>query len=237
MSEADNVDVAAEATVTTEAPVAERPEWLPEKFNTPEDLASSYQSLEQKLGTGQEELRQQIIQEFETAAYENRPATAGDYQIPESVDAEMAVDNPLFQWWADHAFENAYSQEEFESGIAQYAEFINSQTPDLQQERANLGDNADARIEAVDLWANKFFPEEHADAILQIGQTSKGIEALEFIMSKVGGVQMSADAGLPTGMTEDKLRSMMNDERYWNAAKRDPAYVKEVQAGFSKVFN
>ena len=77
-----------------------------------------------------------------------------------------------------------------------------------------------------------FFPEEHADAILQIGQTAKGIEALEFIMSKVGSAQMSADAGLPTGMTEDKLRSMMTDERYWNPAKRDPAYVKEVQAGF-----
>ncbi|MGB1921787.1 MAG: hypothetical protein ACPHM2_01060, partial [Alcanivorax sp.] len=45
------------ATATTEAPVAERPEWLPEKFNTPEDLASSYQSLEQKLGAGQEEPR------------------------------------------------------------------------------------------------------------------------------------------------------------------------------------
>ena len=71
----------------------------------------------------------------------------------------MAVDNPLFQWWADHAFENAYSQEEFESGIAQYAEFINSQTPDLQQERANLGDNADARIEAVEqkMWVDLIF--------------------------------------------------------------------------------
>ena len=149
----------------------------------------------------------------------------------------MAVDNPLFQWWAEHSFENAYSQEEFEAGIAKYADFISSQTPDLEQERSNLGDNAEARIQAVDLWANKFFPQEHADAILQIGQTAAGIEALEFIMSKVGNAQVSADAGMPTGITEDKLRSMMNDERYWNPAKRDPSYVKEVQAGFSKVFS
>ena len=41
MSEADNVEVAVEAT---EAPA--RPEWLPEKFNTPEDLASSYSQLD-----------------------------------------------------------------------------------------------------------------------------------------------------------------------------------------------
>ena len=43
----DNVEVATEAT---EAPVIERPEWLPEKFETPEALASSYGELETKLG-------------------------------------------------------------------------------------------------------------------------------------------------------------------------------------------
>ena len=97
MDEADNVEVATEAP---EAPA--RPEWLPEKFNTPEDLASSYSTLEAKLGKGDEELRQQIFQELETSALENRPATVGDYQIPESIEAETAIENPLFKWWADH---------------------------------------------------------------------------------------------------------------------------------------
>jgi len=35
-----------------EATVAERPEWLPEKFKTPEDLANSYAALEKKMSSG-----------------------------------------------------------------------------------------------------------------------------------------------------------------------------------------
>ena len=238
MSEADNVEVAAEAT---EAPVvseatSERPEWLPEKFKTPEDLASSYNSLEQKLGAGQEELRNQIIQEFEVAALENRPASVGDYQVPETIDESMAVDNELFQWWAEHSFDNAYSQEEFEAGIAKYAEFISATQPDLEQERANLGENADARIESVNLWANKFFPEDMSDAILNLGSTAKGIEALEYIMSKVNSTSVNGQTSQVNQITDDNLRSMMQDERYWNPAKRDSGYVKKVQEGFSQLY-
>ena len=237
MSETDNVEVAAEAT---EAPVVseatDRPEWLPEKFKTPEDLASSYTALEQKLGAGQEELRNQIIQEFETAALEGRPASVGDYQIPESIDAEMAVDNELFKWWADHSFENAYSQEEFEAGIAKYAEFIAATQPNLEAEREALGENADARIESVSLWANKFFPDEMSEAVLDLGSTAKGIEALEFIMGKLGGSGIGGDTAPVSQMTDDNLRSMMQDERYWNPTKRDAAYVKKVQEGFSQLY-
>ena len=55
MDEADNVEVA----VATEAPVdgsqsgtVDRPEWLPEKFKSPEDMAASYSALESKLWQG-----------------------------------------------------------------------------------------------------------------------------------------------------------------------------------------
>ena len=54
---------------------------------------------------------------MEQEAFSNRPATAGDYSMPEIVDEEMAVDNALFQWWTNHAYENGYSQDEFEDGI------------------------------------------------------------------------------------------------------------------------
>ena len=106
----------------------------------------------------------------------------------------------------------------------------------MEAEKTNLGDNADARIEAVDLWANKFFPDEMSDAVLQIGQTSKGIEALEFIMSKLGSASVGANTAPVTGNNQDALATMMNDERYWNPAKRDAGYVKKVQEGFSQLY-
>lgn len=232
MSETDNVD----AGVTAEAPVSERPEWLPEKFNTPEDLASSYSQLETKLGASQEEIRAQIMQEFESAATENRPASVGDYVVPEGVDENLVNDNELFQWWANHAFENAYSQQEFEDGIKMYAQAIEGNQPNLEAERQMLGENADARIEAVDLWSQKFFPEEYQDAIIGMGATAKGIEALEYLMNQMGSSSLATNTGAIAPINENDLRSMMQDERYWNPAKRDAAYVSKVQEGFSKLY-
>lgn len=226
----DNVEA------TAEAPTDSRPEWLPEKFKTPEDLVSSYSNLESKLGTSQDELKSSILQELETEALQNRPATAGDYQIPEALDENLVNDNPLFQWWANHSFENGYTQDEFEAGIGQYAQFYESMQPNLDSEKTKLGDNADARIQAVDLWANKFFPEEVSDAILTLGQSANGIEALEFIMDKMGSSSVSPDIQ-PTGnVNELELRSMMQDPRYWNPSKRDPAFVKKIEDGFSKLY-
>lgn len=231
MDEADNVEVAVEAS---EAPA--RPEWLPEKFNTPEDLANSYASLESKLGASQEEIRNSIISEIEEQAVANRPASVGDYEVPESLDPTLLNDNELFGWWANHAYENGYSQEEFSDGINKYIEFMDSMQPDLDYEHQLLGENADARIEAVDLWSSKFFPEEYQDAILEIGSTAKGIEALEFIMANMSQSSVSGTNEPISQTNEGDLRSMMMDDRYWNPAKRDPAFVKKVQDGFSKLY-
>ena len=233
MSETDNVEVAVEAS---EAPVSERPEWLPEKFNTPEDLASSYSQLESKLGTSQDELRESLVKEFEAEALANRPATVGDYVVPEELSENDVNDNELFQWWANHAFENAYSQQEFEDGIKMYAQALQGTQPDLEAEKAALGENADARIQAVDLWSQKFFPEEHADALLSLGSTAGGIEALEYLMNQMSSSSMANNTGGIAPINEGDLQSMMKDERYWNPAKRDNAYVQKVQEGFSKLY-
>lgn len=232
MEQADNVEVA----VATEAPVSDRPEWLPEKFKSPEDMASSYSELESKLGQGETALREKIVAELETEAYANRPATAGDYAIPETIDEDLATDNALFQWWANHAHENGYSQEEFEDGISQYAAALEAMQPDLDAEKAALGDNADARIEAVDLWSKKFFPEEYNDVLIGIGQTAKGIEALEYIMSNMQQQSVSPDGQSASRISEDDLKSMMQDPRYWNPVKREQGFVKKVEEGFSQLY-
>ena len=123
------------------------------------------------------------MSEFEQEAYANRPPSADEYTIPEGVDESLAVDNPLFRWWADHSFENGYSQEEFEDGIS-YAQFFANQGPDLEAEMKSLGENATARIEAANAWANNFFPEELHDAFLMIGQTAVTSKLLSICRAK-----------------------------------------------------
>ena len=70
-----------------------RPEWLPEKFETPESLVQSYGELESKIGQKDETVRDQFLQELEQEFYNGRPASVGDYKIPESIDEELAQDN------------------------------------------------------------------------------------------------------------------------------------------------
>ena len=235
MNDADNAEL-AEAVAVEEAPVSERPEWLPEKFNTPEDMAASYASLESKLGQGHDEIRAQIERELEVSALEGRPETAGDYELPEQINEAEAVDNEMLAWWAEHSFENGYSQEEFADGIAKYAAYMESQEPNLEAERQALGENADARIEAVDLWASKNVPEEFADQIELLGQSAKGIKMLEHLMSQSQQTSPQGQFVAPQATNENQLKTMMQDPRYWNPAQRDPNYVKQVQEGFSKLY-
>ena len=101
----------AQSQIETPQEVVEtqRPEWLPEKFNTPEDLATSYNNLESKLGQSEEELSQKIIESMEQEMLANRPASVGDYRIPEGLDESLVNDNGLFRWYANFAFENGFN--------------------------------------------------------------------------------------------------------------------------------
>jgi len=58
--------------------------------------------------------------------------------------------------------------------------------------------------------------------------------ALEFIMDQVKGASVNGESTPVDQITEESLRSMMQDERYWNPARRDMDYVKQVDDGWQK---
>lgn len=248
MSEEQQAEAPAESEIVTEggdpllaeATESERPEWLPEKFKSPSDMAEAYANLESKLGSSEKDVRESLIKELEEEAYANRPETVGDYKLPDVIDESLAVDNQLLQWWANHAFENGFSQDEFEQGIQLYAESSNANTPDYdaiaKEELGKLGDNADARTEAVGLFANKFFPAEQLPAIERMCETAEGVLALEHIMESMRQGGPASSSSPVHQISESELKSMMMDDRYHNPAKRDPEFVKQVQAGFQKLY-
>ena len=59
ISEAETGPEAPQAEASKDNLPSERPEWLPEKFKTPEDLAKSYSELEKKLSGPTEETQQE----------------------------------------------------------------------------------------------------------------------------------------------------------------------------------
>ena len=90
--------------VVAEDTAPARPEWLPEKYNSGEDLAKAYKELESKLGTKEEDLRAKFQEEYDSTKNADRPASAGEYALPDFVNEE-AVDNELLKWWAEQSFE------------------------------------------------------------------------------------------------------------------------------------
>ena len=232
VAQADGRDFVTQADVeATQTP--ERPEWLPEKYKTPEDLANAYKALESKLGTKEEDIRNAILEEIQGQAFADRPETANDYQLPDSIDESAAVDNELLRWWSEHSFENGYSQEEFEQGIEMYAQAVMGSQPDLEAEAARLGDNANARIEAASNFANKFFPEEALPAIERMCESAEGILALEAIQEALKDGSFSGNAAPMAGISEGDLREMMRDPRYWQ--EKDPYFIKEVTEGWQRL--
>ena len=236
---------ATESAEATEAPVesteqtqAEQ-ELLLGKYKSADDLANAYKELEKKLGSKEEDLREKLLEELQTEAFKDRPASAGEYQLPETVDPETAVDSELLQWWSNHAFENGYSQEEFQKGIDMYVEAVSANMEpeiDMDAEAAKLGDNANQRIEAASMFANKFFPEEAIPAIERMCETHEGIVALEHIMEAMKDGSFTGDTAPSTRLDEQALREMMQDERYHSPIRRDPHFVKQVEEGFRKLY-
>jgi len=229
----------AEATAPVEAqsePATEAQELLLGKYKSVDDLAEAYKSLESKIGAKEEDFRNKILEELQEEAYRDRPESAGDYKLPDVVDEEASVDSELLKWWSEHAFENGYSQEEFEKGIEMYAQATMGSQPDLESEAAKLGDNANTRIEAASAFASKFFPESALPAIERMCESHEGIIALEHIMSAMKDGSFSGETQRSEAVNEQKLREMMMDERYHNPAKRDPHFIKQVEEGFRKIY-
>jgi len=220
--------------VVAEDAAPARPEWLPEKYKSGEDLAKAYKELESKLGTKEEDLRAQFKEEFESTQNAERPASAGEYSLPDFVDDEAAVDNELLKWWAEQSFDNGFGQDKFEKGIEMYLQALDGSAPDLDAEAAKLGENSDQRIEAASMFATKFFPSETMPAIERLFESHEGIIAMEAIQEAMKDGSFTGDATPAAGLSEDSLKEMMQDPRYWS--KNDPAFVRQVEAGFKKLY-
>mgnify|MGYP005987771785 FL=1 len=225
-------EVSVPPTSTESVAEPTRPEGLPEKFKTWDDMVKSYSELESWKGKKEEDIKATVLQELETEAYANRPASSGDYQIPEILDEAEAATNPLLKWWADYSWENGLSQDEFNEGIVKWAEHTGSNQPDLEQVKKDLGDNANARVEAAQLFVNKFFPEELRDVVAELGTSAEGIKALELIQRSMQQSTPNSQATAPAKQTIEDLMAKMRDPRYYDPARRDRAFVQEVTDGF-----
>lgn len=240
--------VVPETATPNESAAAEssRPDFIQEKFwdserNEPnlEALASSYNSLEKKLGSRTDELSKQIREDLEkekaSSVPENYELNVGE--LPENVTIDVSDEMPIVQWWKETAKSNGFTQEQFDSGVKMFVENAIGSLPDVNEEMQKLGDNSKERVEAVELWSKKNLSPESYSAFSNLASTAEGIQAIEEIMG------IKKDAPMPSNPTQidvapnlDDLRAMMNDPRYYDSARREQSYVDRVSRLFEQAY-
>ena len=238
--------MAEEEVITQEQTESSKPDYVQDKFWNKdtneiniEELASSYNSLEKKLGSRTEDLTAQIREDLANEVKANVPK---NYEIkmpeiPENVQMDINPEMPLLQWWSETAKSKGLSQDEFNKGIEAFVNNEISSLPDIDNERELLGENANQRIEAADLWSKKNLSSDSYEAIAEFASTAKGVKALEEIM------KLNKDAPIPQTETAieaapslEDLRSMMKDPRYWKDGERDQAYINKVSMMYEKYY-
>jgi hypothetical protein len=223
-----------------------KPEFIQDKFWDAErnevnleNLASSYNSLEKKLGSRTEDLSKQIREDLEMEKLKSAPE---EYKVnlpelPENVDVTVSDDMEIVQWWKDTAKKNGLSQEQFDQGVEMFVNNAIATLPDMNAEMQKLGDNAKERVEAAELWSKKNLSPESYQTFSSVASTAEGVKVIEEIM------KMTKDSPMPSTPTQvsvapnlQDLKSMINDPRYYDSNRRDPAYVKRVEELFEKAY-
>lgn len=238
-----------QAPVTTdskEQTVVSKPEYVQDKFwdvdrkeVNLENLASSYNALEKKLGSRTEDLSKQVRQDLEQERLGKVPEEykVNVPELPENVDVSVSDDMEIVQWWKDTAKQNGLSQEQFDEGVKVFIDNAMATLPDVNVEMQKLGDNSKQRVEAAELWSKKNLSPEAYNTFSSIASTAEGVKAIEEIM------KMTKDSPMPTTPTQvsvtpdlGDLKSMMNDPRYYDSNKRDNSYIKRVTELYEKAY-
>lgn len=225
----------------SEAPVQEtvdekqtdRPEWLPEKFATPEDLAKSYGELEKKLSAPQEE----VDATEETEAGESPKSEPQNFDKFATQFAEKGeLDDESFA----ELEKMGYPREMVDTYIK------GLQAADVADVDAVMGvaGGSDGYKDLTD-WAKGNVDEKELTLYNQMvsSGTDNAKMAVEWLMSKresAGDVEPTLISGKATAAAKDEFRSTqevvsaMKDSRYG----KDPAYTKDVEQKLarSKVF-
>lgn len=214
-------EAASQDAAETQEP--ERPEWLPEKFNSGEDLANAYAELQKKFSQG----KHKAPENYDTSIFE---------------EAGIGDDDPLYNVYRDWAKENGISQAAFESLASTFIGMAGEEAEageiSFKEEYEKLGKNADLTIKSMTDWASGLvrkgvWSEDDFEEFKIMGGTAQGLRALQKIRSYYGDKPVPIDVA-PTSdaPSKDELMAMVGNPEY----QTNPAYRAKVEKMFENVF-
>ena len=226
----------------------DRPDWLPEKFGSPEELAQAYQNLEQEFHTrNQEEPQESYGEPMEAQEYEE-----GDEVTSGNVDSFLESYGLDYQKFEDEFNETgglsdaAYKALE-EAGIPSEMvdNYLEGQLAMAEQIESSVYDSVGGQenYQAMTEWASDNLNEYEVDAfnhMMESGDSNLVNFAVQGLASRFMLENQSTEPNLISGSggqsfggryeSVQQLTTAMSDPRYHS----DPAYRREVTDRLSR---
>ena len=212
----------------------ERPEWLPEKFKSAEDMAQAYAELEKRMGQGTKEVEEtEQPEEQQEEQTDDNKEEAGDYN-----EAVVEASKEFFENDGKLS-EDTYKKLE---GIGLPRDLVDSyaagQQALLQSEEAQIKGVAGDSYDQMAEWANEHLPQEEIDAFdeaVTSGTVSQAKLAVQGLYARyqnaTGATQPKLVQGAVSGSSTMPFKSMQelaraqSDPRYRSG---DKAYHQEI---------
>lgn len=227
-------------------PAEDRPEWLPEKFKSAEDLAKAYSELEKKLGSKQP-LDAPVEEEAKTEADDGEEAPVED-QAREAVEnAGLNFDEMSNRYWESGELPEADYKALEKAGIPKQLvdQFIAGQEAILNATRQSVFSTVggeEAYFNMTDWAADNMSKEEVLayNKAVNSGDMNMAMMAVKGLQARysaevgfepqrqVTGENAKASASVYRSLAE--LQKDMADPRY----QRDPAFRKDVENKLSR---
>lgn len=191
------------------------PEWFKaDKYKSVADQAKAYTEAEKRLGA------------FKGAPEEYELKLPDDFGLPEGVDVALDKEDPLLQQFMPWAKENNLSQDAFQDIVGMY---VNQQAEDYQaaqqsviEQKEQLGDNADKRLNDLAKWGKTNLDPEMYQKFADSLTTAAAVEAFEFIVGKTRNAPMPDPSNINPGLMSGKQQEL----KELQGAKDDKGQLK-----------
>ena len=225
----------------TELPQEEndRPQWLPEKFKSAEDMAQAYSELEKKLGQAPKEDQAEAEQseaEAENKEEQTEENVSEAYQTIAEASKEFFENDGQLSEETYNALEKAGLPRDLVDSYAAGQQAL------LQSEEAQIQSVANGQYDAMAEWANENLPQEEIDAFDEavtggtVQQAKLAVQGLYARYQNEVGAKPKLTQGAVAGTSTMPFKSMQelaraqSDPRYKSG---DKAYHEEIDRRLS----
>lgn len=213
---------------------SDRPEWLPEKFKSPEDMSKAYSELEKKMGAGAEEgteESEQVEEKAEDQEEQTEENTSEAYQAVAEASKEFFENDGQLSEETYNTLEKAGLPRDLVDSYAAGQQAL------LQSEEGQIKSVAQGNYEAMAEWANENLPQEEVEAFDEavtggtVSQAKLAVQGLYARYQNEVGAKPKLTQGGVNGASTMPFRSMQelaraqSDPRYKSG---DKAYHEEI---------